>query len=727
MSGLVIVSNRLPMSVRKVNGKLVFEQGLGGLATGLSGYIARTGTKWIGWPGIASDDLSKAEQAEIAQQLRKKHCYPVFLTAQQVRDYYTGYSNSVIWPLFHNLPLETPRARFWQSYRQVNQLFADETLRLCKPGSTIWVHDYQLMLVPQLLRRAGRDDKIGFFLHIPFPATSLLQTIPDAKRLLRGMLGADLVGFHTPSYGQDFLACCDALLGLSGHKQRVLVGSRPVSVAEFPMGIDYARFAAATQQPGKRGAMRELHRRYGNRKVIVTVDRLDLTKGLVERMRAYQQLLRQHPSFRGKVVMAMIVAPSRMDVVAHQRLGARLFKILDEIKVEFATPSWQPVDFIYRPVPLDEVMMLYRVADVAFIAPLIDGMNLVAKEFLASKQRGKGVLVLSETAGAAQELQDAILVNPKRLQTMVDGLARALDMPRRELRERARALQQQVQESTVQKWAGTFLRTLQQPVPLPRSFSSHAKTLGLAQQRLLLANYRRAAKRLLIFDYDGTLSPLRKRPEEAVPTDKVLQLLRYLGSEPKNDVLLISGRSRQDLQEWFGDLPIALAAEHGALFRRAGGKNWHKTSAHSDNKDWQTVVRDMFERYAALVPGAHVEQKEWALVWHYRTARPYAAQKNLVVLKRLLRPIARRYGLRIKEGSKVLEVHPNDINKGKTAQEWLIHDHDFVLAAGDDSTDEDTFTTLPASAYSIRVGRGRTAARFRVAGVAELLQLLGKL
>jgi trehalose 6-phosphate synthase/phosphatase len=722
MANLVIVSNRLPVSVKKVDGKLEFGQGMGGLATGLSGYTQQRGTKWIGWPGIPSEELTKADRVQITRHLRKLRCYPVFLTQKEVDDYYNGYSNSVIWPLFHSLAVKPHTARMWQAYRHVNAQFAEEVLRLSKPGSTIWVHDYQLMLVPQLLRKAGRGDQIGFFLHIPFPEPKVFGTLKEGKNILRGVLGADLAGFHTRGYTRQFLTTCDKLLELPAQNGRLLIGERPVRATEFPMGIDYGRFAEATKRRGSRRERWSLLRRYRGKKVIVTVDRLDITKGLVERLKAYQLLLRQQPKWRGKLVMTMIVAPSRTDIPEYKALKEKMDAVLAEINKEFASPKWQPIDFRYESVPLDSVMVLYQVADVAFIAPIRDGMNLVAKEFIASKRRNNGVLVLSKTAGAAEELQGAIQVDPKRIQTMVDGLERALTLPKRELRERARSMQKHIEEFTVQKWADSFMDVLQRT----RSISSGiTRSINQHTSHEIVSAYRQAKHRLFLLDYDGVLRRLVRTPSEAGPSAGLLKLLRELAQDPANEVVIISGRSKADLLEWLGDLPVALAAEHGTLFRRRGGKNWHKTI--QDDRGWKQDVVQLMKYYADETEGALVEQKEWSVAWHYRMASPYYAQKNLVALRRLLKPIVKQYGLKLEEGNKVLEVRPAAISKGRIAQEWLIHDHDFILAAGDDVTDEDLFAAVPPNAYTVKVGRGKTLARYRIKSVTEILHLLGRM
>ena len=723
MANLVIVSNRLPVSVKRVDGKLEFYPSVGGLATGLSSYASKGKSKWIGWPGLPSDDLTASEKRQIARELRKHHCYPIHLTQKQLDDYYNGYSNSVLWPLFHNLEVKTgDTPKNWKAYKEVNALFAEETLLLTEPGSVIWVHDYQLLLLPELLRQERPGDNIGFFLHIPFPTPEVLGTIGHTSRLLQGMLGADLVGFHTNSYTENFLACCQAKgLGIVEPK-RLILPDRVVRVTEFPIGIDYAKFTAATKQRAVRAEYRKLAWKYRNKKVIVTVDRLDPTKGLDGRLVAYKKFLKANPKLHGKVVMVMLAVPSRADIEEYKALRVKVEGLVADINSSFGTSRWNPVEYLYESWPFPRLAALYQRADIAFIAPIRDGMNLVAKEYLASRPKHDGVLILSETAGAAEELKEAVMVNPSKPKTLVDGLTQAITMPRQELRRRTRTMQKHIEEFTIQKWADNFIESLQAPL-IPTT--SRVKGLNQNRIREIVASYHQARKRVILLDYDGVLKNFNKDPNAAKPSPRILKLLERLGSNPANEVVVISGRSKADLGAWFGELPLALAAEHGALFRRKNGRAWHKTTTH-DNK-WKKSVADIFEYYANLTPGAFVEHKEWSLVWHYRAASPYYSQKHLVILKRLLRPIVKANNLSIKDGNKVLEVHPSDISKGRIAQEWLIHDHDFVLCVGDDATDEEMFAVMPPEAYSIKVGRGLTLARMRTKTVRDVLDLLGKL
>lgn len=723
MGKLIIVSNRLPVSVKKVGDTLEFYPSVGGLATGLSSYTRTGRSRWIGWPGIPSDELTEKDKKDITRELRKHHCYPVFLSKKDIDLFYNGYSNSVLWPLLHSLPIVRGNtAKNWQAYQHVNQLFAEATLDLSEPGSTIWVHDYQLMLMPALLRAKRPEDKIGFFLHIPFPTAKEFCELPQAAELVSGLLGADLVGVHTSQYTEHVLQTCRSLgISLAEDKQ-IALPNRVVRVTEFPIGIDYHKFNHATRQRSVQTEYRKLQWKYRGKKVIATVDRLDPTKGLVGRLEAYRELLAASPELHRKVVMVMLAVPTRTEITEYKNLKSQVETLVADINERFGTRRWQPVEYMYQTLPFEQLTALYERADVAFIAPIRDGMNLVAKEYLASKPKHDGVLVLSETAGAAEELKDAVLVDPGRPATLVSGLHHALHMSKRELQRRSRAMERHIEEFDIHRWADSFITNLQRP---ERVALRATKSLNTARTQEIVAAYHQAKRRLIFLDYDGVLAPFVKNPADAVPSKRVLALLAHLGSDPNNEIIIVSGRSKADIGGWFGELPLGLAAEHGALFRRKGGKNWHKTL--QAGSDWKKQVQAMFEYYADATPGAHTEVKEWAIVWHYRGASPYYTQKHLVVLRRLLKPLLKQYGLVLKEGNKVLEVHPRDISKGRVAQEWLIHDHDFILCIGDDVTDEDMFATMPLQAYTVKVGTGTTRARLRLRGVESVLGLLSKL
>jgi trehalose 6-phosphate synthase/phosphatase len=728
MAQVIIVSNRLPISVKRENAELVFSPSLGGLATGLSSYVNDPGNTWIGWPGIASDDLNEAEKQLIASKLAEHNCYPVFLSQKQIDNFYNGYSNSVLWPAFHNLPskrVDSVRLdSWWQAYRKVNQHFVEAIVNLANAKSQVWVHDYQLMLLPEMLRAEHTVTTIGFFLHIPFPDQKSFARLPEAKRLLNGILGADLIGFHTADYVQNFMGSCASMAIGAVSDNQVNLSTRSVRVGEFPMGIDYEKYAAASKSKGVKRAAKQYRHRYGRCKVIVSVDRLDPTKGLEERLRAYREFLERNPQQRGKVVFAMVAAPSRTDITVYAQLAKRLELLAQEINETYGSPLWQPVDYMNISQPFEEVAALFQVADVAFIAPLRDGMNLSAKEFVASNHK-RGVLILSETAGAAQELHDALIVNPREQESLVNALQQALTMHKRELRGRLKRMKKDLSINTVQHWAKTFVDTLQQPLPPLPGTLTITRTLNKRLTKVLLADYHTAKKRLLLLDYDGSLVPFTSDYRNAKPPKALLQLLEDLIAEKANNIVIISGRSAEDLDAWFGTLPVNLVAEHGAATKKVGNKTWQ--SVEKTDTDWKQLLLPALEKYARLAPGARVEVKPRSLVWHYRAVTPYHAQKYVVIIKRALRPILKTYGLELLQGNKVLEIKNPRISKANAAEPWLRRDYKFILAIGDDVTDESLFVALPTISYSVKVGRGRTAARFRLASSKEIMSLLRKL
>lgn len=721
---LVIVSNRLPVSVKKVDGKLEYSPSIGGLSTALSSYVENGQARWIGWPGIATDDITEKEQAEITAKLRKQHCHPVFLTKKQIDGFYNGYSNGALWPLFHHLPIGTgDTAANWRTYKEVNRLYADETLKLSGTSGDVWIHDYQLLLVPGMLRVARPSQHIGFFLHIPFPGPNDLSSLKNAPELLRGVLGSDLIGMHTTNYANNFLDCCQrADIGVVAAR-KVALPTRVVRVLDFPIGINYRKFAEASKSAAVALELNKLNWKYRGKKVILTIDRLDPTKGLVERLQAYQTLLAENPAYRHKVTLVMQAMPSRTDVPEYQMLRLDVDDLIADINKTYGTRTWQPVEPIFRPLPFEQYAALYQRADVAFITPLRDGMNLVAKEYLASHPDNDGVLVLSKTAGAAEELKGAILVDPSNPRSLVGGLKKALEATPSSFVKRAIIMQRHLRRHTVDKWADRFITTLQTPLPQPTRYLT--RSLIGAPERALVSDYHQARKRLLLLDYDGTLQPLVRRPEDAKPSEETLASLGRLGSDSRNRVVIISGRDRHTLTKWLGKLPVTLIAEHGAFIRRPEWKTWHKMLG--DAGAWKEAVRRLFDDYAAQTPGAHVEEKEQSIVWHFRDVSPFIAKKTIVLLRKELRELAKVNRLGVKQGNMILEVSHLDISKGHALQEWLLKDQDFVMAVGDDTTDEDMFVAAPAGTYTIKVGRGRSAAHYRVPNPASVHKLLRKL
>ena len=456
---LLIVSNRLPISVETVDGVPRVTPSVGGLATALRGPHERSAGVWIGWPGEV-DDLSDDGARQLAGDFAAQRIVPVHITKRELAVYYEHVSNGVLWPICHDridmLPL---RVKGWDVYERINARFADAVAAAWRPGDVVWVHDYQLMRLPALLRERIPDARIGFFLHIPFPNPEIFFTLPTRRWLVEGMLGADLIGFHTARYRGHFAATARRIFGLGQHaSDTVEHGGRMVRLGVFPIGVDAVRYEERAAAPE---VLTEASRlRQADERLLVGIDRLDYSKGIPRRLLAFEQLLTDHPEWQERVRLVQVAVPSRSGVEAYRRFRSDLDELVGRINGKFATARWTPIHYLYRSVPEEMLLALYRAADDMLITPVRPGITLVAKEFVARRSDEDGVLVLSEFAGAAAELSDAVVVNPYDVDGTAAALHRALGMPREERRARMSAMRRLVARNDVHVWVDSFLATL---------------------------------------------------------------------------------------------------------------------------------------------------------------------------------------------------------------------------------------------------------------------------
>ena len=725
MSRLLIVANRLPVTVQIRDGEVEVERSSGGLATGLQRPHEQSDGLWIGWSG-APDELSPEQQVSLDAKLAGDRLVAVPLTEDQVTRYYEGYSNGVLWPLFHYLLDQMPlQVSDWDAYVEVNERFAEVVAGQYRPDDVIWVHDYQLLLVPGLLRQRLPDARIGFFLHIPFPSEELFRTLPARDRLLEGMLGADLIGFHTPAYLRHFAISLTDILGLTVDIDRVQLPGREVRLGVFPMGIDSAAFQEIAADPAVEAEAQAL-RGDGSVRILVGVDRLDYTKGIPRRLLAYERMLQNHPELRERVRLVQVAVPSRTGVEAYQEFRSLVDELVGRINGAFGTPRWVPVHYIFRGLSPTDLVAIYRAADVMLVTPLRDGMNLVAKEFIASRTDGDGVLVLSEFAGAAWELPEALQVNPYDTDGTGDVFYRALEMEPEERRARMAPLRARVETYDVHRWVASFLEQLG-AVARPVSPAGSAVAGSAAVREELTRRLDEADSLLLLLDYDGTLVPFTPTPELARPDAGLLALLRSLALRAGTEVHVVSGRAREALDKWLGGLPVWLHAEHGFWSRDPAERTW--VPAAEVGGSWREPVLAILRDTTARTPGSLIEVKAVALAWHYRLADLETGARRANELRLHLNQLLSNQPVEILAGNRVLEIRPHGIHKGRIVPplppEKLARTA--VLAIGDDRTDEDLFAALPPEAISIRVGPGTTKARFRLEGVAAVRALLQSL
>jgi len=717
VSMVVVVSNRLPVVISYKRDKLEIKPSPGGLVTGLNSVRKGRGTLWIGWPGLLG--LKGDVKSSVYEILRIKDMVPVFLSREEYNRYYEGFSNKTIWPLFHYFTEYAEYEReYWDAYKRVNSKFAEIIIQNSDADSVIWVHDYHLMLLPGLLREANPDSRIGFFLHIPFPSFEIFRLLPWRDEILKGILGADLIGFHTYDYLRHFLSSVKHILGVEHVFNELIIDDRIVKVDTFPLGIDVDRFVHAESDIFVRKNIEKLEKKYSGRKVIISVDRLDYTKGIIQKLSSFDRFLEEYPEYRGKVVLVLIVVPSRWKVGYYRELKEDIDRYVGKINGKYSSVDWSPIQYFYRMFRQDELISFYKISDIAIVTPFRDGMNLVAKEFIASTWPKGGVLILSEMAGAAIELSEAIIVNPNNVGEIVAAIKSALEMSPVEAKEKAKVMLGKLKRYDVYRWVGDFLDSLDRVKELQKK--SVSDLISGADIEVMLSKYREARKSIFFLDYDGTLVPFFRHIKQAKPDDEAIDIILRLGEIA--EVVVISGRDKNTMDEWFGELPVNLTAEHGAWFKRKG-KEWE--SVGEVHSDWKDEIRPLIEYYVDKTPGSTLEEKEFSIAWHYRNVNSdlgYMRERDLV---ENLSYMISGSNLQILEGNKVVEIKNAEVSKGRAVRKWLeMLGGDFIMAVGDDWTDEDMFKSLPDEAFTIKVGFGTTYARYRVKdfrGVRKLL------
>jgi trehalose 6-phosphate synthase/phosphatase len=723
----MIISNRLPFAIEKTAETINVRQSSGGLVSAIKSYFERQGKDngwtekiWVGSMEGSEEDWKKAnEMGKLPEDLKMEAIFP---DPQAYSNFYKGFSNSTLWPLFHYFPVFVVyKKEYFEDYSKLNQLFADRITEIYRPGDIIWIHDYQLMMVPDMLRKKLPEATIGFFLHIPFPSYEILRLLPTEwkKQLMQGMMGADLIGFHTHDYVQHFIQSAKMILQVESQFNSIYYGNRMVKADQFPIGIDFAKFREACIDETVVGVCTALEEKFYDQKVIFSVDRLDYTKGLNYRLDGFDLFLLQHPEWKEKVVFILNVIPSRDTIATYNDMKRSIEEQISTINGKYSTLHWQPIIYRYNHLDFEDLCALYQAADVALITPLRDGMNLVAKEYVASCI-DKGVLILSELTGAASELNEAILVNPTDTDEVANAIQEALVMPLIEQRSRLSYMQRRVAAYDVQKWINDFLEQLiffkkeQEALKVNILRESHIQKI--------VREFREARKRCILLDYDGTLAPYQKLPSLAVPSGELIQLLTQLTVDPANEVVIISGRDVATLEKWLGKLPLNMIAEHGACTKYKNGP-WKENMVI--NTEWKEQVRPLMQLFVDRCAGSFIEEKKTTLAWHYRNTGGELGFMRSRELRNSLLQLTANTSLQVIDGNKVLEVRMIGVDKGAAATGMVEGiDPDFLLCIGDDVTDEDMFRAMRDKGYTIKIGRANTAALFTILSQKEVFPFL---
>ncbi|KAJ1949185.1 Trehalose-6-P synthase/phosphatase complex synthase subunit, partial [Linderina pennispora] len=757
-SHLIVVSNRLPVTLTRGEDNMWSAKlSSGGLVAALSGLKKETSFRWVGWPG---SDFSADDRVKIDSLLGENSCSAVYLDDETAELYYNGFSNSILWPLFHYHPGEINfEEADWEAYQRANRAFADSLLEVVQDGDLVWIHDYHLMLLPRMLRtmldgRGLKSVKIGWFLHTPFPSSELYRILPVRKEILEGVLSADLLGFHTYDYARHFLSSCARILGLHTSPDGVETDGRIVHVGTFPIGIDPDKFSEALETDAVKARLGHFEQQFRDTQVVVGVDRLDYIKGVPQKLLAFEELLARHPEYVGRVVLVQVAVPSRGDVEEYQQLIVSVSELVGRINGRFGTVEYTPIHFLHKSVDFTELVSLYAISDVCLITSTRDGMNLVSYEYVASQQKRHGVLVLSEFAGAAQSLNGSIIINSWNIEEVAGALHQALSMSADQRLANFTTLYRYVTKHTAAYWGMSFIGELRR---ISQAADELAQLPALTP-RIVIDKFKASTKaRVVVLDYDGTLSATKSIPEFARPSPLTLNILRRLAALPHTLVYVVSGRIRAHMARWFQGIDIGLVAEHGLFYRHPSAATgavpgesspvlsdagsdvesslaclrtrlddgWFSLVQHTDPQ-WRETVLPLFQHYTERTPGSFIEEKEIDVTWHYRNTDPEFGSWQANELQMNLEKVLEHLPLTIVNGNKTVEVRPARIDKTYAVRAILRDlyslDIDFIMAIGDGRADEKLFaylknSTTATTVITSTVGRKTADAKYYLSNV----------
>lgn len=716
---IFIVSNRLPVTIVKTEDGFSIKPSSGGLATALQSVFQQQDSRWIGWPGIIPQN--KEEEEQITQLLEPLRCIPVFLTEQEHNDYYNGFSNSILWPLFHYHPGHCVMEQlYWETYKQVNIKFAETICRYTGKTDFVWIHDYQLMLVPQYTDRPY----MSYFHHTHFPSVEVFGIIPWRKELLQGIYKCKHIVFQTKRDCRNFKQAYQCFV--SDQAPEVSPQSSVQNhISYHPISIDAQDFSSISDSPKVKDIANNIKQAFEPFKVILSVDRLDYSKGVLERLTAFKELLIDYPKYHKQVVLVMIVVPSRTNVVSYEKHKKKVDELVGNINAMFAVPEWRPVHYYYQHFDRETLCAYYSTADVCLITSLRDGLNLVSKEYVACRNNNNGVLILSEMAGSANELQTALKVHPYDTKQIKEAVNYALAISPEEEQTRMANLRTQVFNHTIFDWVNTIF---QEVFDLYENLSYTVDNyLSPTLMELLKTQFKEAEKRYILLDYDGCLRDIEPHPEMATPTEAIYQLLEKLIGLPHTEVYLISGRSKSDMQEWFSHTGANIIAEHGVWYKKHN-ENW--VDLRENDKVHKEYFFNFLNYFQERIPGSFLEEKSTGYCLHFRGCKPAHVSKYLDKLVNGFIEEVKTNNLpyRCTVTCMEFEILPMGCNKGKAVNEIIsFSDNAFILAAGDDDTDEDMFEVLPSTAFTFKIGQKDTCAKIRVPQVNRFVDFLSNL
>lgn len=722
MARWITVANRLPFSISADGRRATTSSG--GLVSALNGIKTKGPRIWV---GCAPDGVTPETWPKWSKAVNNNgwQFEPVFCDSKIYDLYYNGCCNDVLWPLLHyETNLVDFKADTWKAYSEMNEKIAAEVLRVAKDDDLIWVHDFHLFLVPKLIKRERPNLRVGFFLHVPFPSSEVFRQLPVREEILSSLLEADLVGFHDYSYLRHFSSSALRLLGLESSFLSIRRGEKITRLGVFPVSIDIDHFNRRTKDPKVRSLANDFKKQSF---LFLGVDRLDYTKGLDLKLKAFRALLRKHPQYREKVGLLQVAVPTRAGVPVYNRLARDIARLTGEINGEFSTPNWTPIQYLHSSVTNDQLIALYKAADALIVTSKRDGMNLVALEYLVSQEQDSpGVVLLSEFAGAISTLSHTLSINPWDLEGTAAKMQTAIEMPRLERVSRMQTMQNHLQQYTATDWALSFVADLERREPAraegPIPLQLHSQNIDRLADEII----SRAPSKLIVFlDYDGTTVPIQPTPAEAVLSPALRKEIRALSRYHWLDLVIVSGRDSRFLMEQFQDVPVRLVAEHGAKSFDPHSGRWTKR-IHRSRSGWYPTALKIISDYTARVPHSRIEKKQFAIAWHYRQSPTEFGDFQARKLAEELELGLANLPVNILRGKKVIEVRAVEADKGVFAGSYLesAPPDAVALAIGDDRTDEDLFHSIRNRGFSFKVGAGGSSATYSLASQQDVLPFL---
>ncbi|GAV63011.1 Glyco_transf_20 domain-containing protein/Trehalose_PPase domain-containing protein [Cephalotus follicularis] len=776
---IIIVSNFLPLNAQKdtKSGRWCFNLDEDALLLHLKdGFSSDTDVVYVGSLKV---DVGASEQEEVSQKLLDEfNCVPTFLPPELHGKFYHGFCKQYLWPLFHYmLPFSSDQGNqfdrsLWQAYVSANKIFADKVMEVINPEDDyVWVHDYHLMVLPTFLRKHFYRVKLGFFLHSPFPSSEIYRTLPIRDEILKALLNADLIGFHTFDYARHFLSCCSRMLGLDYESKRGYIGldyfGRTVNIKILPVGIHMGRLECALNHPSSSIKIQEIREQFKGKKLILGVDDMDIFKGISLKLLAIEQLLEQHQELRGKLTLVQIVNPARSTGKDVQEAKRETYRTTKRINDTFGFPGYEPVILIDRPVPLYEKTAYYALAECCIVNAVRDGMNLTPYKYIVCRQGTPkmdealeiatgsprtSALVVSEFIGCSPSLSGAIRVNPWDIDAVADAVTLAITMPDIEKQLRHEKHYRYVSSHDVAYWARSFVHDLERACNdhytkrcwgIGFGLSFRILSLSPSFRKLsidhIVSAYKKTCRRAIFLDYDGTVVPHASIIKS--PSPEVISVLNNLCSDPMNTVFIVSGRGKSSLSDWFARCEnLGIAAEHGYFIRWRRTSNWETSSLVADC-DWKRIAEPVMKSYTEATDGSYIETKESALVWHHQDADPDFGSCQAKELLDHLENVLTNEPVVVKRGQHIVEVKPQGVTKGLVAEKVLLtmirgtKPPDFVMCIGDDRSDEDMFESIlktgyssslpnPPEIFACTVGQKPSKAKYYLDDTTDVLMLL---